>query len=253
MANNQVATSLTIVNNLSGYQAISLTNFTTSAQSLIAAGSRLEMGGSFFYFSGNETPQASTWTAITTSTTAYITLTPSGTAGSQILTAKYAQAAPVFSTSKQGWYTTAASIVRHIGGVYKNSPTSYQQAFLLPAKQAQSTVNVRETQVVNIGVWDMVATASTIVATGIDPAKVLAYQTTLVNDGDETRYTLPIGRPYATAGGCYMQAWSSELDQDGNVILWRLNDGAFTTSSFNDGAINRGWIIFWLGDNHNTG
>ena len=53
MSGTQISTSLTIVNSLLGYQGISLTNFTTSAQSLISAGSKVELGGAFFHFSGN--------------------------------------------------------------------------------------------------------------------------------------------------------------------------------------------------------
>ena len=160
MANAQISTSLTIVSSLLGFQAISLTEFATSAQSLIAAGSKIEIGGAYFTFSGNETPNASSWTAIGTGNVAYITLTPSGSAGSQVLTAAYSGTAPVWSTSKQGWYTTAASIVRYVGGVYKGGATSYCQAFLLDRRQQQSSVNVRESVVIDIGAWDMTATAS---------------------------------------------------------------------------------------------
>ena len=60
MAGAQISTSVSIINSLLGFQAISLTNMDTSAQSLIAAGSKVEIGSAFFTFGGNETPQAST-------------------------------------------------------------------------------------------------------------------------------------------------------------------------------------------------
>ena len=253
MANAQISTSLTIVSSLLGFQAISLTEFATSAQSLIAAGSKIEIGGAYFTFSGNETPNASSWTAIGTGNVAYITLTPSGSAGSQVLTAAYSGTAPVWSTTKQGWYATAASIVRYVGGVYKGGGASYCQAFLLDGRQQQSSVNVRESVVIDIGAWDMTATASSLIATGIDPTKVLAYTVTLVGDDLSTRFTLPVGDGNATSVGSVMQAWSTMLASDGVLRLYRLDNGVFDLSAFNDPTKNRGWAIFWLGEDHNSG
>ncbi len=135
MAGSQISTSVTIINSLLGFQAMSLTNFDTSAESVIAAGSKVEIASAFFTFSSDDTPQATTWTAITTANTAYITLTPSGTAGSQIVTSKYSDTAPTWSDSKQGWYTSAASVVRYIGGVIKGSATQYDDAFVMDNTQ----------------------------------------------------------------------------------------------------------------------
>ena len=108
MAGSQISTSVTIINSLLGYQAVSLTNMTTSAESLIAAGSKVEIASAFFTFSGDETPNASSWTACGAGNTCYITVIPAGTAGSQTVTAEYTDTAPIWSTSKQGWYASAA-------------------------------------------------------------------------------------------------------------------------------------------------
>lgn len=131
MAGSQIATSVTILNSLLGYQGISLTNFSTSTLSAIAAGSKIEIASAFFNFSGDETINASSWTAITTATTAYIALTPSGTAGSQIVEASYTADAPVWSTSKQGYYVSAGSSIRIIGSVYKDSDTQQSKKIIL--------------------------------------------------------------------------------------------------------------------------
>lgn len=135
MAGSQISTSVTIINSLLGFQAVSLTNMDTSAQSLIAAGSKVEIASAFFTFASNETPNATSWTAVTTGNTAYITLTPAGSAGSQTVTAEYTDTAPTWSTSKQGWYASAASTTRYVGGVTKTSATQYDDAFILGGGQ----------------------------------------------------------------------------------------------------------------------
>ena len=121
MAGNQISTSVTILNSLHGYLALSLTEYSTSAAAAIAAGSIAEIAGAFFTFAGDEAIEASTWTSIVTGTTAYITLTASGTAGSQVVVAAYTSTAPTWRDDFQGWYASAASSVRVIGSVYKNA------------------------------------------------------------------------------------------------------------------------------------
>jgi hypothetical protein len=138
MAGAQISTSVTILNSLKGYIGLSLTNFSTSAISQIAVGSVVEVAGAFFNFASNDTINASSWTAITTATTAYIALTPSGTTGSQILTASYIAGPPAWNTSNQGWYASAGSNTRVVGGIYKNSPTSYTKKFLITGNMSQS-------------------------------------------------------------------------------------------------------------------
>ena len=155
MAGSQISTSVTIINSLLGFQAMSLTNFDTSAESVIAAGSKIEIASAFFTFSGDDTPQATTWTAITTANTAYITLTPSGTAGSQIVTSKYSDTAPEWSDSKQGWYLTAASVIRYIGGVTKTSATQYDDAFILPNFQERTYDKITITDTATIDTLDV--------------------------------------------------------------------------------------------------
>lgn len=156
MAFSQIATSVSVISSgLKGYQSISLTNFTTSAESIIAAGSAVEIANAFFLAGTTLTPNATSWTAITTANTAYITLTPSGSAGSQTIAAAYSETAPTWSTSKQGWYTTAASVTRYIGGVTKGSATKYDDAFLLQADQGntryQGDITLDDLTVLHVG------------------------------------------------------------------------------------------------------
>lgn len=134
----QVITSVTIINGLLGFQALSLTNFSTSASTAIAAGSKCEIAGAFFTFATDCTPDATSWTAITTGSTAYIALTPAGTAGNQTVSASWTETTPAWSTSKQGWYTTAGSSIRVVAGCYKTSATQYDDKFIIDDKQSLS-------------------------------------------------------------------------------------------------------------------
>jgi len=119
----QSVSSLSIISSFlnKGFIAASLTDFTTSAQSLIAAGSCVEVGGTCFYTSGNVS--ISGFSSITTATSCYLYLTPSGTAPSMILDASWNATSPVWVGSKNGWYASAGSITRVIGGAYKTSAT----------------------------------------------------------------------------------------------------------------------------------
>lgn len=125
MAGAQIVTGITVIQSLHGYMALSLKQYATSAAASIAAGSVVEIAGAFFTFAGDEAIEASTWTSIVTGQTAYINLTASGTAGSQIVAATYTNVAPAWRDDLQGWYASAASSVRVIGTVYKAEATNY--------------------------------------------------------------------------------------------------------------------------------
>jgi len=132
MAFSQISTSVTIINTgLIGYNGISLTEFSTSAISAIASGSGIEIAGAFFKADSDVAINASSWTVITTGVNAYVYLTPSGTAGSQIITASWEATVPTWSTSKQGWYASTASNVRTVGRVTKVSATQQSNKLLM--------------------------------------------------------------------------------------------------------------------------
>ena len=143
MAGSQIATSVTILNSLKGFQAISLTEYDTSAAAAIASGSVVEIAGAYFTFAGDETINASSWTAVTTGTTAYIELTPAGTAGSQVVTAAYSSTAPTWRDDLQGWYASAASNSRAIGSVYKAEATNYARKYIIDSLQQDYGRNYR--------------------------------------------------------------------------------------------------------------
>jgi hypothetical protein len=89
------------------------------------------VAGAFFKASTDIVPEASSWTAITTATTAYLALTPSGTAGSQILTAAWVSSGSIiWSDSKQGWYNSGET-ARLVISAYKGGTSQYLNKFIL--------------------------------------------------------------------------------------------------------------------------
>ena len=137
---SQIATSVTIINSgLIGYNGISLTNFDSFLMPDIAAGSSIEIAGAYFKASSAVTPIASSWTAITTGSTAFISLTPSGTAGSQILTANWTANSPEWNQLKQGWYTSATSAIRVAASVLKTGTSTCGLKNILSSHQTDIT------------------------------------------------------------------------------------------------------------------
>ena len=176
---SQITTSVTIINSgLKGYQALTLTNYTGSAVSAIAAGSSVEIAGAFFLFSSEESVTG--LSAIATAATAYVALMPSGTAGSQIVSASWTATAPTWSESKQGWYTSTDSVIRVIGGGVKTGAAAMEPKFLYggdrrPFDQNLTTTDAVKFATVNTGqgdneLYDMnqnVMTTSTVTFSGL--------------------------------------------------------------------------------------
>ena len=88
---------LTLDKAYKGLHQVSLTNYDTTAESQIAAGSVVECGGALFKFDSNESITGSP-----SDGTVYIRLVPSG----DTITAEYTSTAPTWSDTKQGWYGT---------------------------------------------------------------------------------------------------------------------------------------------------
>jgi hypothetical protein len=85
--------------------------FDTSEPS-IAAGSKVEIGGALYEFTGDEAGTG--WAGIGVSNYVYMLLTPSGATVSW----SYTTTAPTWDTAKQGWYTAANRV---FGRLYKDA------------------------------------------------------------------------------------------------------------------------------------
>ena len=229
MAGSQIATSVTIISSgLKGYQGISLTNFTTSALSAIAAGSTVEIANAFFIFSTEESVTG--FTVITTATTAYLALTPSGVAGSQTVDAAWTSTAPVWSTSKQGYYASAASVTRIVAMGAKTGTTAFEYAELMPLTQKS-----RFQKQVAIGPWNMDTTAGTVLVSHYcDVTKIRAVSGVIFNDAENTTYPIPY--PPDGQSVYITQIAASQL------VLSRALGSAFDSVNFDSTTINRGFL-----------
>lgn len=267
----QIVTSVTIINSLLGYNGVSLTDYSTSALTTIAAGSKLEIGGAFFHWATAETPVASSWTAIATASTAYLKCTPSGSAGTQISTARWSSVTPVWSTAKQGWYASAASIARVVASAYKTSATQQDKKRLLLGKQAfgideRTTIHadgaidsdttissdgvltggggvvagtgnatVLKT-IINIGDWNMDATASVDIAHNLTFSKIRSIKVIVRNDNDTSYTPLDYWSPVGSkvSGSFYADAT--------NITCVRTASEHFDNNNYDSTSYNRGWI-----------
>lgn len=236
MAISQIATSVTVLQSgvQKGHAAVSLTNFGTSAESVVAEGSTFEILGAQFLASGDTTPQGSTWTAVGTGNIAYIIAIPSGTAGSQVITLQYTDTAPAWRTDAQGWYASAASSTRYLGGVYKQSATAYEGAFLLDTRQ-HDNLSWKEIQ---IGEWDMDSDGSVTLALGVGAAQVRVVYVQIRSDsGGPTWYALNYDTGSGAAG--YWEYSAVGID------LYRVAAGLFDNGSFDGTAstvASRGYV-----------
>jgi len=132
MATAQISTSVSILSSgLKGFQGIALSGIGTASAPSFMAGSCWEQAGAFFLVSSDETPNASSWTAVTTAYSAFILATPAGSAGNQTISLSYTVDAPIWSDSKIGWYSSAGSNIRALAHVYKSGTTSYARKGLL--------------------------------------------------------------------------------------------------------------------------
>ncbi len=240
MAGSQISTAVTIINSLLGFQAISLTNFFTSAESVIAAGSKVEIASGFFNFPSDTQPGATSWTAITTANTAYITCLPSGSAGSQVLTVDYSGTAPLWSDSKQGWYQSAGSLVRYVGGVTKISATQYVDAFILSDEQTATPKRIRY-ETYEIGDWNMDATAVTYVVVGPKVVNIASLEALIRADADAASgFAVPI--TYAqTAADNPPGAVFTDPGND-RIQLSRFASETFDSVNYDSTSYNRGWV-----------
>lgn len=233
MPGSQIATSVTIISSgLKGYQAISLTEFDTSAESAIAAGSTVEIAGAFFIFSTEESVTG--FSAITTATSAYLALTPSGSAGSQIVNASWTDTAPVWVTSKAGWYASADSVVRVVAVAGKSSPTSSQVKGIF----TQGQMGVTAQLVMEIGSWNMnssaAGSATKFLYPGINYANVLGIKTCIIGDNGYQDYESGTSRLYV-----FYQTDTTPP----KIYLYAVPGSQFDAVNYDSTAVNRGWII----------
>ena len=110
---------LTLDKAFKGLHQVSLTNYNTTDESAIAAGSVVEVNGALYKFDSDESITGSP-----SDGTVYIYLVPSG----DTVTAAYTNTAPTWSDSKQGWYGTGGNAnYRYLEFILYKLSTVYQK------------------------------------------------------------------------------------------------------------------------------
>lgn len=130
MSGAQIPTSVTIIDNLKGFNAMNMSALDTTSASSILAGSVVEVAGAFYTFSLNETPSLTTISGLIENA-CYLMVAPSGTAGSQILTASWTNTTPTWVSSKNGWYASSGSVIRAVFCMYNVDDAQYTDKTLM--------------------------------------------------------------------------------------------------------------------------
>ena len=94
-----------------GMIALSLTNYDATTVPQIASGSWIEAAGSIYKWTGNDSITGS----LTSDAINYVTMVPSGSGASAILTPTWSDSAPTWSDAYQGYYS---GTTRYAGGCY---------------------------------------------------------------------------------------------------------------------------------------
>ncbi len=89
-------------------------------------------------------------------------------------------------------------------------------------------------KIVNIGVWDMDTNGSVSVAHGLDATKIRRVTAVIIND-DATLYSQFSSYTGTTVN---QTAWDST-----NIILTRFSPTGYDATTYNDGTMNRGYIV----------
>lgn len=114
-----------------GYNALTLTQMSTTTVPAIAAGSKIEVGGTLFKFDSEEAISGSP-----SDGTVFIMLIPSGSS----ITAQFTNTAPTWSDSKQGWYGTGGSAgYRYWPGKIVKASSTYTKELFSTSLISQST------------------------------------------------------------------------------------------------------------------
>lgn len=227
-----------------GFMRVSLTEFATTTASLIGTGSVFELAGSIYSCSGAEAISLAAGTA-SAAVAVYFVAIPS--AGGTTCTFTMDSTVPTWVDAKQGYYASAASTSRYLGGAQIATAVTYYTKFiytpdmvfgyLLPQAKTRPILK----KILEIGEWNMDDTGNVdiphgIIQNNIRRMSVIIYSdTNLIYD--------------------FVGYQSVQEPADFNISLFTLSSnvirlvhdsaGAFDAASFDGTAstvANRGWI-----------
>lgn len=221
-----------------GFMQLSYTNFYSTAVSAIATGSVMEVNGSFYQFTETSIDYSTTTSA---NADLYIYAQPS--AGGTTLSIVALTAACAWVDSKQGFYASAASNNRAIGGMWVRSAATYYNKYIYNEKNVEYCLIHNQTRpllkkILNIGEWDMLSTSYiTINLDNIYGAEIIHVGGQIVDDSG-TWYNWQNNS--GSTGKCYTQNTSTLIRID------RVTGGECASAAWDGTAStvpNRGYIV----------
>lgn len=224
-----------------GYMAVSLTNYAASAASNIASGSVMELSGSFYTFT--DTSIALEAGAASADVAVYYVATPS--AGGTTCTITMDDTAPEeWVDGKQGWYASAASLSRYLGGCYIGTAGVYYAKWLYEKQRPGGKVkigNFSRSSAGNLDITDVgfqpsivffFATDNTVanvnLSLGFDDA-VAHHCIGLTNDGTEVSRNTDISIRIWPGGGNIITGHIGNWRSDGFRVVFTL-EGTVTAN-----------------------
>ncbi len=224
-----------------GFMAVSLTEFATTAASLIGTGSVFELAGSIYSCSDAEAISLAAGTP-SASQAVYYLATP--TAGGTTCTFSMEGTAPTWVDTRQGFYASAASVTRYVGGAYLVTLTSYNskwiytpdmiKGYLLPMGATRPILK----KIIETGEWNMDADAGKSISHNLIVGNIRSINA-LIRADDGTLYG--VNRLNA--------AWTAEANIEvistTTLSIQRKADGFFDSVGFDGTAstvANRSWI-----------
>jgi len=226
----QVATAITaLTTGQRGYQAVSLSAIDTTSVPSILAGSVVEVLGALFEWTSDEEPSG--WSAITTATNAFVALAPSGSAGSQILSAGWVPDAPAWVAAHAAWYASSGSSSRVVARARKTGTNACWKA-------PMSSLGEMTGLVFPLGAWDMDAVGSVEIPHGLVASAIRDVKCIIVNDAG-TAYTHFADHFFAAAGepGYVLTITASA------ITVGRLAGGAYDATTYDSTASSRGDVL----------
>ena len=227
-----------------GFMRVSLTEFETSAASLIGTGSVFELAGSIYSCSDAVAIGLATGTASAAVAVYYVAI-PS--AGGTVCTFVMDDNVPTWVDAKQGYYASAASTSRYLGGVYiATAATYYNKWIYSPDMIASGFLQRGETRptfskTMDIGEWNMSANSFITITHGLYYPKIISVTGAVFRDNGDGPYTIPWFGTTSPSIDLYF-AYTTNT----TLRIYRADGSIFESGNFEGTAstiANRGYVL----------
>ena len=216
-----------------GLSQVTLTNYDTTVACSIEEGSVLEVAGSLYI----ATSDCAIGTAGISTALQYIQAIGSATG----CVFSYNATAPTWRDDYQGYYASAGSSTRVVGGIYYTGSYTEKWVYGKPKDmnyiRASGSLRPFKTKVFEIGDWNMDATATCTIAHGLDFLTIRMRLALIRPDSDVTQSMLPLEYD---DGQTYLGVT--------NITLTRYDSKQFDHVNYNATSYNRGYITLQYED-----